>query len=193
MPVSFVLTVHFSFWILEIKTGRTSLEIWTDTVLLHCCSHPPLIHPPLQPAASNSSQHDACVPTLAVPLTTTLDYHHGEKTQKEINLAAQDIFIMDSFLELWTWNALPQPLTLIQVSAAYFTPETSQSLLKIKGSGQTVGFCYFTTQNAPSSRVGVHAFGAAGRLPACCGDGACSRDKICLWSCTWLWAPLLWF
>lgn len=34
----------------------------------------------------------------------TLDRHHGEKTQKEINLAAQAICKMDSFLELWTWK-----------------------------------------------------------------------------------------
>lgn len=64
-----------------------------------------------------------------MPLTSSLDYHHGEETQKEINLAAQAVCSMDSFLELWTWNALSQPLTRIQVIAAHFSSETARLLL----------------------------------------------------------------
>lgn len=132
----------FSFLILETKTKRTALQLQIEIFFLCHCSRPPLIYPPLQLVVSTSSQHGTCVPTLAVPLTTTLDDHHGEKTQKEINLAAQAICIMDSFLELWTWNALSQPLTLTQVSAAHLSPETAHSLLKFKGPGQRVGLLH---------------------------------------------------
>lgn len=61
--------------------------------------------------------------------TATLDRHHGEKTQKEINLAAQVTCIMDSFVELWTWNALFQHLlTLNQpVGCSHSYKELSQT------------------------------------------------------------------
>lgn len=52
-------------------------------------SHRPLVRPPLPLVASFGSQHGGCAPAPAAPLTSTLDHRHGEKTPKEINLAAR--------------------------------------------------------------------------------------------------------
>ena len=104
---------------------------WTDTsIVLRNCSHPPH-HLLLLLVASSSCQHGKYVPPLAVPLTSTLDHHHGEKTQKEINLAAQAVCSMDSFLELWTWNAVSSPLTLNQVLAAHFSSVSAHLMLEL--------------------------------------------------------------
>lgn len=104
---------------------------WTDTsTVLRHCSHPPH-HLLLWLVASSSCQHGKYVPPLAVPLTSTLDHHHGEKTQKEINLAAQAVCSMDSFLELWTWNAVSSPLTLNQVLAAHFSSVSARLMLEL--------------------------------------------------------------
>lgn len=174
---SLTILVVFSF---PSRYKQEGLQGYTTGIVFRHWPHPPPIHPLLSPAPSSSSQHGNYVPALAVPLTSTLDQHHGEKTQKEINLAAQAVCSMDSVLELWTWNALSQPLTLNQVFAAHFSSEPAGLLLST-GLVKLTVCATFTTHNAPASCVGIHAFGAAGGLPAIGRDGANGRSQ------TWLW------
>lgn len=111
-----------SFWIL---TGRTQIEA---SIVLRHCSNPPPNHPLFQLVHSSISNHGIYGRNLATPLIFTLDYHHGEETQKEINLAAQAMCHMDLYLELWTWNAVSESPSLNHVLSAPFSPETGASL-----------------------------------------------------------------
>lgn len=131
--------------------------------------------PPLPPLFAFSRSHHAdYLCTLAAPLTSTLDHHHGEETQKEINLAVQAVCTMDSFSEIWTWTPLCQPLTPVQFfSCSVFICNRSGF-----GSGD---LCHLRTQNASASYVGVHA---DCHLPACGGDGTSGKCQTNPWSQT---------
>lgn len=92
---------------------QEGLQWKTSSIVLYHCAHPPPIHPLLSLAASFRSQHDSYASALAAPLTSTLDQHHGEKTQKEINLAARAFAVWTQFrsfgLEMlcpnrWPWT-----------------------------------------------------------------------------------------
>lgn len=145
-------------------TDRKEFQWDTTSIVPSCCPEPlsqlPTAH---WLVGSFISQHGRCVPALAVPLITALDLHHGEKTQKEIILAAQAICSMDSVLELWTWIFSLEPAHL------FLTPGLN-------------GLFYTTTQNAPASCMGISAFRTAGRLPAIGRNGANERSSIRLWS-----------
>lgn len=115
------------FCLLQIQTRRAVVE--QDQHQHPSVPHPPLCYPLLSPFAFSSYHHGDCVPALAVLLSSTLDQNHGEKTQKETNLTAQAICSMDPVLELWTWNAVSEPLTLNQVLAAPLSSDLQHLLL----------------------------------------------------------------
>lgn len=143
-----------------LRYWQEGLQWKTSSIVLHHCAHPPPIHPLLSLAASFRSQHDNYASALAAPLTSTLDQHHGEKTQKEINLAAQAFAVWTQFRSFGLEMLCPNRWPWTRVLAAC---------------GQTDGFRYFTNQNAPASCVGIYAFGAAGGFSPIGGDGANGR------------------
>lgn len=113
--------------------------------------------PVLIPAWSPGSRHGAPGFAPAVPLTSTLDRHHGEKTQKEMNVALRAVWSMDPRVE-------PRPPAPVW---ALFS-----LLLLPSSSSAAVASFVSTRQDAPASCLGACSCGAGGGLPAVVGTRA---------------------